>query len=164
MSAVAVKSINSDIYERALAIATGALFVVAAIAVGKGHGDWGRVPPLIWLHLGTIGLALALTPVLLLRRRGDHFHRVLGWVWASSMFATAVITLFVKVINPGRFSLIHILSVATIIAVPRLVLQARRHRIVQHRRGVRTLITLAMLVAGALTFPFGRMLGIWLIR
>ena len=164
MSSNAVKPITSDAYERALAYAASALFVVAVIAVARGHDQWGRVPVIIWLHLGTIAVALGLTPVLLLRRRGDSRHRVLGWVWASAMFTTAVITLFVRVINPGHLSPIHLLSLLTIVAVPRLVLQARGHRIAQHRRGVRTAVTFALLLAGILTLPFGRMLGVWLMR
>ncbi len=164
MSSGAVKPITSDAYERALAYAASALFVVAAIAVAKGHGQWDRVPAIIWLHLGTIALALGLTPVLLLRRRGDDLHRMLGWTWASAMFVTAALTFFVRVINPGHLTLIHLPSLLTIVAVPRLVLQARAHRIAQHRRGVRTIVTFALLLAGVLTFPFGRRLGVWLMQ
>jgi len=164
MSTAAVKPITSDAFERALAFAASALFVVAAVAVAKGYEQWGRVPAIIWLHLGTIAVALGLTPILLLRRRGDSRHRVLGWVWASAMFTTAALTFFVRVINPGHLSLIHLLSLLTIVAVPRLVLQARHHRITQHRRGVRTVVTFALLLAGILTFPFGRMLGVWLMQ
>jgi uncharacterized membrane protein len=164
MNSTAVKPLTSDAYERALAFAASALFVLAVFAVAKGYEQWGRVPLIIWLHLGTIALALGLTPVLLLRRRGDNRHRVLGWVWASAMVTTAVITLFVRVINPGHLSPIHLLSLLTIVAVPRLVLQARGRRITQHRRGVRTIVTFALLLAGVLTFPFGRMLGVWLMQ
>jgi uncharacterized membrane protein len=164
MSSAAVKPITSDAYERTLAYAASALFVVAVIAVAKGHEQWGRVPAIVWLHLGTIAVALGLTPVLLLRRRGDDLHRVLGWTWASAMFITAALTFFVRVINPGHLSPIHLLSLLTIVAVPRLVWQARGHRIAQHRRGVRTVVTFALLLAGVLTFPFGRMLGVWLMQ
>jgi uncharacterized membrane protein len=164
MNSAAVKPLTSDAYERALAFAASALFVVAAFAVAKGQGEWSRVPAIIWLHLGTIAVALGLTPVLLLRRRGDDFHRVLGWIWASAMFVTASLTFFIRVINPGHLSPIHLLSLLTIVAVPRLVLQARGHRIAQHRRGVRTVVTFALLLAGVLTFPLGRMLGVWLMR
>ncbi|MFM5893240.1 MAG: DUF2306 domain-containing protein [Novosphingobium sp.] len=164
MNSTAVKPLTSDTYERALAFAASALFVIAAFAVAKGHEQWGRVPAIIWLHLGTIALALGLTPVLLLRRRGDSRHRLLGWIWAGAMFTTAALTFFVRVINPGHLSPIHLLSFLTIVAVPRLVLQARGHRITQHRRGVRTVVTFALLLAGVLTFPFGRMLGVWLMQ
>lgn len=164
MSPVAGKPIASDLYERALAFAAMALFAVAAVAVARGYEHWDRIPAIIWLHLGTIAVALALTPAMLLRRRGDNLHRVLGWIWAVTMFVTAVITLLVRVINPGYLSPIHVLSLLTVAAVPRLVWQARRHQISQHRRGVRNVVTFALLLAGVLTFPFGRMLGVWLTQ
>lgn len=50
----------------------------------------------------------------------------------------------------------------TLIGVPRLVLAARQHRIADHRRGVRVIVSLALLVVGLFTFPFGRILGQWL--
>ena len=164
MNLTASKPIASDYYERALAFGAMALFAVAAIAVARGYYQWSRIPTIIWLHLGTIAVALALTPVMLLRRRGDSLHRLLGWIWAAAMLVTAVITLFVRVINPGHLSPIHVLSLLTIMAVPRLVWQARKHQISQHRRGVRNLVTFALLLAGVLTFPFGRMLGVWLTQ
>jgi len=79
------------------------------------------------------------------------------------MLSTAVASLFVKTINPGHFSPIHILSVITIIAVPALVFAARSHKVDKHRRSVRNLIVGALLVAGFFTLPFGRLLGHWLL-
>lgn len=153
----------ADPYERILAVASIILLILATTAVAKGHDDWSTLPPLLWCHLFTIGLALALTPVMLLRRRGDRLHRLTGWVWSVAMFGTAVITLFVRVINPGHLSPIHLLSALTIVSVPLLVWRARSHRVAQHRRGVRTLVTAGLLLAGTLAFPFGRLLGRWLI-
>lgn len=156
------KPLAADTYERILAIGSIVLLVLTAIAVAKGRDEWGKIPHLLWYHLLTIGLALALTPVMLLRKRGDRFHRVTGWVWSIAMFATAVITVFVRVINPGHLSPIHGLSALTIVAVPLLVWRARQHRIDLHRRSVRVLITAGLLTAGTLAFPFGRLLGQWL--
>lgn len=107
-------------------------------------------------------IALALTPVILLRRRGDPAHRLLGHVWAGSMVLTAFLSLFVRLSNHGGFSLIHILSVYTLIQVPLLVWFARQHNIRRHRRAVRAMVTGALLIAGFFTFPFGRLLGHWL--
>lgn len=64
--------------------------------------------------------------------------------------------------QPRQPQPIHILSVVTLIGVPRLVLAARQHRIADHRRGVRVIVSLALLVVGLFTFPFGRILGQWL--
>ena len=134
--------------------------VVAALL--RGHADWPRVPGIIWPHLATIMLALVLTPVMLLRRKGDTRHRVLGYVWVAAMAGTALISFAIRFSNHGNFSVIHIISVWTLINVPLIVIRARRHDIVRHRRAVRGLVVGALLVAGFFTFPFDRLLGHWL--
>jgi uncharacterized membrane protein len=80
----------------------------------------------------------------------------------TAMFVTAVFSLFVRQSNHGRFSLIHILSVFVILAVPRAIWTAKTHRIAQHRLAIRGMVTGSLLIAGFFTFPFGRMLGVWL--
>ena len=135
-------------------------FVV--VAVLRGRPEWGRIPWIIWAHLATITAALAITPVMLWRRRGDQLHRRLGWVWAVCMFSTAVLSLNLHFINRGGYSLIHLLSVLTIVGVPVLVIAARRRDIKRHRGQARGFVVGALLVAGFFTFPFDRLLGSWL--
>jgi uncharacterized membrane protein len=151
-------------FERVLAGAALLLLVVVAAALARGvaSGEATRVPPVIWFHVATIGIALALTPVMMLRRRGDRPHRALGWIWVLAMAATAVASFFVRTINPGGFSLIHILSAWTLIQLPLIVLSARRHRHAAHRRSVIGMVTGALIIAGLFTFPQGRLLGHWL--
>jgi len=151
-----------DTFDRILAAAASVLLGVVLVALFKGRTQWGLVPPIIWTHIATILIALALTPVMLLRRRGDQNHRVLGWIWAAALFGTAFLSLFVKVLNPGHFSYIHLLSILTIVQVPMIVLYARRHDHKRHRRAVRGMVIGALLVAGFFTLPFGRLLGHWL--
>ena len=91
----------------------------------RGRAAWAEIGPLIWLHLATVMTPLAITPVQLLRRRGDGTHRALGWIWAVSLFGTALISFGIRDVNDGSLSFIHILSVVTIVAVPLLVLAAR---------------------------------------
>jgi uncharacterized membrane protein len=152
----------ADTYERGLAIGAIVLlgFVVAAIA--RGRSEWLLVPVVVWAHLSTMIVALALTPVMLLRPRGDVLHRRIGWVWVSAMILTAAISLFVFNPDRGRFSYIHILSVWVLIQVPIIAWSARKHNIKRHRTGVRAMVTGALLIAGFFTFPFNRMLGHWL--
>ncbi len=155
------KGIAPDRFERFLAVAAIILLAVVLTAIGRGHGQWGQVPGLVWFHLLTILVALALTPVMLLRRRGDGRHRWLGWVWSGALFLTALDSFLLH--GPGsRFSIIHILSIFTLIQVPIIVLSARRHDLKRHRRSVRGMVTGALLIAGFFTFPFDRMLGHWL--
>ncbi|MES2096079.1 MAG: hypothetical protein V4459_04915 [Pseudomonadota bacterium] len=157
-----VGSLAPNRYDKVLAIGAIILLAAALIAIAKGHADWARVPALVWAHLITILIATALTPYMLLRPRGTRQHRTLGKVWVVAMIATAGISLFVKVIHPGHFSVIHLLSVFTLIMAPRVWLTARAHQVAKHRSAVRGLVTGALLVAGFFTFPFGRMLGTWL--
>lgn len=156
------KSIAPDRVEKICGALAILLFAAAAIAVFKGRSEWHAIPAVVWLHLATIGTALAITPVMMWRRRGDKSHRMLGWLWASCMVATALISLNIRLTNHGGFSIIHALSIFTLIGVPVLVLAARRHDIARHRGQARGFVIGALLVAGFFTFPFGRLLGHWL--
>ena len=156
------KPVTADGYERFLAIAATALLIVVLVALARGQAQWARVPVIVWAHLGTILIALALTPVMLLRPRGDSLHRLLGKIWVAAMFLTAVISFGVRLSNHGRFSLIHIISAYVVIVAPLIWWTAHRHQIARHRGMVRGMVTGALLVAGLFTFPFGRLLGTWL--
>lgn len=152
----------ADRFETVLAIGALVLLGAVGIALAKGQADWSRVPAMVWLHLLTIGIALTLTPVMLLRPRGDRRHRQLGYVWVTAMGLTALISFAIRDANNGGFSIIHILSLWTLIQVPLIVWRARQHKVAQHRSAVRGMVFGALLIAGFFTFPFDRMLGHWL--
>ena len=107
-------------------------------------------------------LAVVLTPVVLLMRRGTRIHRALGAVWIAAMLTTAIVSLFVRTIRPGHLSPIHFFSFLTLVTVPRALWFAHTHQVDKHRRAILGTIIGALLIAGWLTFPFGRMLGQWL--
>jgi uncharacterized membrane protein len=153
-----------------LAVASAVLALAALLAIARGQPQWGEVPPLVWLHLVNILVATSLTPVMLLRRKGDGRHRRLGYVWVSAMLMTAATSLAFSTREPagwgvftGDFSPIHLLSIFVLVQVPRIVNAARQHDRIGHERGVRGIVVGALLVAGFFTFPFGRMLGGWLL-
>lgn len=151
-----------DRAERVLAIGAAVLLAAVLLAVARGHAQWGMVPRAVWLHLATIGVALALTPAILLRPRGSRLHRWLGWIWATCLFATALASFAIRLSNPGHLSVIHILSAWTVGLVPLIVWSAATHRVALHRRAVRGAVSGALLTAGFFTFPFDRLLGHWL--
>jgi uncharacterized membrane protein len=157
-----MKSTAPDTLEKGLAGGTALVAVLALTAVIRGHSEWSLIDPVIWLHLGFLVIALVLTPILLLRQRGDRLHRVTGWTWAVAMVATAAISLKIRVITPGHLSIIHVLSVVVLVTVPTLVFRARRHQVAAHRRGVRVVVAAGLIVAGLATFPSQRLLGHWL--
>ena len=159
-----------DAADRGLGIAAAALAVVVVAAVARGHADWSGLPASVWLHLALIGVVLAVTPVMMLRAKGTRSHRRLGWVWVTAMMLTALTSLAFNAqkgghnwgVFSGDFSPIHAISLFVLVMIPRFVLAARRHDVAGHRRGARGLVIGAILVAGVLTLPFGRLLGHWL--
>ena len=155
-------SLAPDFFDRILSVASLLLLAAVLTALWKGRAEWGEVPLVVWPHIATILVAVILTPIMLLRRRGDRLHRRLGWVWVSAMFLTALSTFFIRGLNQGSLSFIHILSAWTLIQVPLIVRHARRHNHAGHRAAVRGMVTGALLIAGAFTFPFDRLLGHWL--
>lgn len=156
------KPITPDGFERLLA--AGAVILLAAVvaALLRGQNDWHLINPNLWAHLGTMIVALGLTPVMLLRRRGDRLHRKLGMVWVAAMILTALVSFTIRDGNDGSFSFIHILSVWTLLQVPLIYWTARTHNVVKHRSSVRGMVLGALLIAGFFTFPFNRLLGHWL--
>ena len=155
-------SLKPDLFDRILSGAALLLLAAVLTALARGRGEWGEVPAFVWAHIATIVTALALTPVMLLRRRGDRLHRRLGWVWASAMGVTAASSFGIRGLNQGSLSLIHILSAWTLIQVPLIVWAARTHNVARHRSAVRGMVTGALIIAGIFTFPFDRLMGEWL--
>lgn len=149
-------------YEVLLAIGAAILLAAIVAALIRGHGNWERAPFWVWPHLGTIMIATALTPVMLLRRKGDAPHRLMGKIWVISMVATALFSFNLRGINQGGFSPIHLLSIFTLFIAPLIWWGARTHNVRLHRRAIRGTVTGALLIAGFFTFPFDRLLGHWL--
>lgn len=157
------RSLAPDRFEKALALGSILLLSALVAALIRGRAQWAELDISVWAHLATIAAALVLTPILLLRRRGDRVHRRLGWAWAGLMFGTALISFNIRLNTPGKLSWIHLLSVLTILLVPTILLAARKHWITTHRNFARGTVTGALLLAGFFTFPFERLLGRWLL-
>ncbi len=151
-----------DRTERLIGAAAVALLLVVALALVRGAPLWHKLPAPVWAHLVAAVLALALTPAILWGRRGTTRHRVLGYLWVGAIAATALASFAVKQIRPGHFSLIHLLSVWTLVMLPLVVVFARRGEHLRHRQAVRGLVVGALLIAGAFTFLPSRILGHWL--
>lgn len=151
-----------DAFERFLSVGAALLLLAVLAALARGQAQWHLIGPMIWGHIATIAVALALTPIMLLRPRGDRLHRRLGYVWVAAMAGTALLSFGIRQTHHGGFSVIHLLSVWTLIQVPLIVWTARTHQHARHRGAVRGMVFGALLIAGFFTFPFGRLLGSWL--
>ncbi|MEG3181062.1 DUF2306 domain-containing protein [Sphingomonas sp. LT1P40] len=156
------KPLSADRYEQILAFGAIALLLAVIVALARGYREWALVPWQVWPHLATVAVALALTPVILLGRRGDQRHRWLGRIWVGAMFLSALLSFGLTGTNPGHFSFIHLISAYVVVSAPLIWWSAATHRITTHRRSVRGMVTGALLIAGFFTFPFDRLMGRWL--
>jgi uncharacterized membrane protein len=114
--------------------------------------------PLI-IHLATVLPALPLGAYLLVRRKGDPLHRMLGRLWAALMVVTAISTFWLR--TNGSLSFIHIFSVITLISIPVAIVRIRRRDVEGHRRSM-VGVYIGLVVAGAFAFLPGRLLSSWL--
>lgn len=151
-----------NLFDYALSLGCLVLLAFSGLAIWGGRADWHLFPATYFLHFGTLAIALAITPVMLIRPKATLAHRRLGYVWLAAMVTTATVSLFIRDINNGSLSPIHILSFATLFQSWRILANARAHNHVRHRREVYFLVTFALLTAGFFTFQFNRLFDIWL--
>lgn len=135
---------------------SGGFAAPQAMAI-EGHITW----PII-IHLATVLPALLLGPFILLRKKGDASHRMLGRIWAVLMLITAIASAFIRAPGGGilgtGYSAIHIFTIWTLVNVPLGVWFVRKGQVAQHR-GIMTGLYIGLCVAGAFTLIPGRLLG-----
>lgn len=150
----------------AIAIISGGLFALTLYAALR----WllGISPPTPWVrdialsvHLVTVIPAIPLGGYLFVTRKGGPRHRTLGKVWLALMLITAISTIFIRNLNHGGFSWIHLLTLLTLVAVPQALLSARRGDIAAHRKHMLTFYLGSLIIAGGFTFLPGRTMWQW---
>ncbi len=123
---------------------------------GPDWALWAQLPWVVQLHIIAALAALAIGTVILLRPKGRGLHKVLGWSWVAAMGVTALSSLFITGLNGDFYSLIHILSGWTIVALPMAVFAIRNRKVEAHRRAMTGMFVGGLVIAGALTFIPGR--------
>jgi uncharacterized membrane protein len=123
---------------------------------GPDWALWDQLAPAIKIHLVAAIAALAIGATILMRPKGRGLHKALGWSWVAAMGATAVSSLFITSLNGGVYSLVHLLSGWTIVALPMAILAIRNRKVEAHRRAMTGMFVGGLLVAGALAFLPGR--------
>ncbi|RID92906.1 DUF2306 domain-containing protein [Gemmobacter lutimaris] len=115
--------------------------------------------PAIQLHTVAAMTAIGLGGVQFAGRKGGARHRLLGWIWVLLMTGVAASSFFIGTICTWRgFSLIHLLSALTLVALPIAIAHARAHRVVRHARTMRILFFGALILAGVFTLMPGRIM------
>lgn len=146
--------------------ASSALFALCAYAFAR----WamGYAPPTPWVrdvaltvHLATVIPAIPLGAFIFLTRKGGTRHKTLGKVWLAMMMITGIATVFIRNVNHGQFSWIHIFTLLTFIAVPRAIMSVRAGKIDEHKKHLRNFFIGALIIAGLTAFAPGRTMWQW---
>jgi len=89
-------------------------------------------------HASTASVGLALGGYQLRRRvKGDRVHRNLGWVWVAAMGFVTTSSFAIRELRHGQLSLLHVLSVVTLVSLIIGVLAIRRGNVARHRGAMR---------------------------
>lgn len=115
-------------------------------------------PAVVLIHLFAALAALALGFSILAFAKGTTAHRTLGWIYVLVMATTAGSAFFIRELNNGNLSLIHLLAGFTLVSLPILVLAARRGDVARHRNRAMGLFFGGLLLAGLFACLPGRLL------
>jgi uncharacterized membrane protein len=150
------------------AIALSGGLLSAILLYGLLRWLTGAAPATPWvrdtalaIHLWTVVPAIPLGAWVMLARKGTRAHRLLGRLWVGLMLVTATATIFIRNLNHGDFSWIHVLTLITLLALPRAILAARQGHIAAHRRQMLVFYSGSMLIAGYFTLLPGRTMWQW---
>jgi uncharacterized membrane protein len=118
-----------------------------------------EAPLAVKIHMATVIPAFFIgTWLIFFSTKGARFHRMMGVVYLTLMTVTAIDALFVRVIDPGHLSLIHLFVPLTLFGVVMTVLALRRRNIAAHKRSMVGVYIGGLLIAGAFTFVPGRLM------
>jgi len=112
--------------------------------------------PAIQIHLATAVLALVFGIVMWFRPKGTPSHKFVGRSFILLMLMTATSAIFIREINNGTFSFIHIFVPITFIGSWQVVSSIRRKDIKRHQKHVRNIFWGALLIPGLFAFLPGR--------
>ena len=116
-------------------------------------------PLAVQVHLATVLPAFAIgTWLIFFSTKGAWLHRRMGAIYLALMTVTAVATIFIRSVNPGRLSVIHLFIPLTLFGVFGALWHVRRRNIAGHRNAMIGLYVGGLLIAGSLTFLPGRLM------
>ncbi|WP_421933432.1 DUF2306 domain-containing protein [Phenylobacterium sp.] len=113
-------------------------------------------PLVIKLHIAGAVASLLIGALLMTQRKGAIFHRTAGWLWVAAMSLVAGSSIFITGLNGDHWSLIHLFTGWTLIALPIAVIAARRHVVKTHRRFMMGLFYGGLVINGFIAFIPGR--------
>lgn len=113
---------------------------------------------IVQLHVITALSALGLGTVQLAAPKGTLPHRTLGYAFAILMLTVAITAIFIREINQGNFSFIHVFVPLTLLGLFGMIANARQMKTGKHRDAVMGLFFGALIVPGLFAFMPGRLM------
>jgi uncharacterized membrane protein len=116
-----------------------------------------RAPAIVQWHIAGALVALAPGTAVLFMRKGTRIHRRIGWFWVGAFWWRSHRS-GSPAFRPGQFSLIHLLSILTLVTLPFAIWARRVGRITSHRAAMISLYV-SLVAAGAFTLLPNRLIG-----
>lgn len=148
-------------FRSALALGGGALTILIFYSLVRYWAgiapryDYLKEPALI-LHLLTAIPAVPLGAYIFLTKKGGPRHKLLGRIWMILMLVTASAAFFLRGLNQGSFSFIHLFVLLVFLTVPQAYLAIRRGDVRKHRDALAGMYLGACVAAGFSAFMPGR--------
>ena len=122
-----------------------------------------HAPLAVQIHVATVVPAFVIgTYQIFFSRKGEPFHRALGYIYLTLMTITAIAALFVQSLMPKGpffgFSPIHLFVPLTLFGVYGALRGARTHNVRMHQRAMLGVYIGGILIAGSLAFLPGRIM------
>lgn len=144
----------------AFTVALTLAIVRFAAGLAPSHPNTQNLAVLI--HVSAVLPAVPLGAWLMLARKGTPRHKQLGKVWIALMVVTAISALFIRQINGGQFSPIHVFVPIALHGAWKAISTARRGDIAGHKRALIGFYLGALTIPGLFAFLPNRLMGTWL--
>ena len=119
---------------------------------------------IIYAHATLALLAVPLGLYILLTQKGTKQHRILGRIWVTFLIIVSLTAIFIQAINPGQYSLIHLLIPWTIGSLIYSIWNIKKFKNTKierykfaHMYSMIGVYVGALLIAGAFTLMPGRL-------
>lgn len=114
--------------------------------------------PVIQVHVWAAFIALGLGVVMWMRPKGTRQHKIIGRGFVVFMLVVSFTAIFIRQINAGHFSWIHVFVPVTIIGAWQAIANIRNGNIKGHKRAVKGMFFGALLIPGVFSFLPGRLM------
>ena len=118
---------------------------------------------IIYAHATLALLAVLIGLYIFLTKKGTKQHRILGRIWVTFLIIVSLTAIFIQAINPGQYSLIHLLIPWTIGSLIYSIWNIKKFKNTKierykfaHMYSMIGVYVGALLIAGAFTLMPGR--------